>query len=121
MYKKRSDKEFIVDMYLACQKILDYTKGMAFDDFTKDDKTIDAVIRNLEILGEAVKNTTQYIREKYPDIEWSKLARMRDKLIHFYFGVNYSIVWKIITMDIPVLFEKLRHIIEQEEWKNELE
>ncbi len=120
MYK-RGDKEFVLDMFLACHKILKYTKGLSFEDFKKDDKTVDAVIRNIEILGEAVKNISKDFRKKYMDVEWSKIARTRDKFIHFYFGIDREVVWDIVNEDIPPLFEKLKNIIENEGWKGDIE
>ncbi|MGC8676833.1 MAG: DUF86 domain-containing protein [Hydrogenobaculum sp.] len=79
MYK-RSDKEFILDMFLACKKIVEYTKGLFYERFEEDSKTIDAVIRNIEILGEAVKNISFEFKNKHPEIEWSLIAKTRDKL-----------------------------------------
>ena len=119
MYK-RGDREYILDMFLACRKILDYTEGMTFEEFLSDDKTLDAVVRNIEILGEAVKGISKEFREKYPDIEWSKIARTRDKLIHFYFGVDPEITWKIVKMDIPSLLERLEIIIKEQGWELDL-
>jgi len=83
MYK-RGDKEFILDMLNACEKIIKYTENLDFDGFLEDEKTIDACIRNVEILGEAVKNISPEFKEKYPEIEWREIARTRDKLIHSY-------------------------------------
>jgi len=103
----RGDKEFVIDMFLSCQKI-------------KDQKTIDAVVRNIKILGEAVKNISNQFREKYPDIEWSIIARTRDKLIHFYFGVDVITLWKIAKFDIPRLIKKLEGIIKNEGGKTKL-
>ncbi len=120
MYK-RGDREFIVDMFLACWKILDYTEDMTFEEFLSDDKTLDAVVRNIEILGEAVKGISKEFREKYQDIEWNKIARTRDKLIHFYFGVNPEITWRIVKMDIPILLEKLGKIIKERGWEDVLD
>ena len=120
MYK-RGDREYILDMFLACQRILEYTRGLSFEDFEKDAKTIDAVIRNIEILGEAVKNISKNFREKYPDVEWKIIAKTRDRLIHFYFGVDVPTVWKTIAIDIPPLFEKLKNIIKSERWEDEIE
>ena len=91
MYK-RGNKEFILDMFLACQRILEYTKDMSSEEFVKDNKTLDAVVRNVEILGEAVKNISKEFMEKYPEIEWSKIARTRDKFIHFYFRIDKEVV-----------------------------
>ena len=118
MYK-RGDKEFILDMFFSCQKILKYTEGLSFEEFKNDEKTTDAVVRNIEILGEAVKNISKEFRERYPHIEWKEIAKTRDKLIHFYFGIDVEIVWKIVKFDIPSLYEKLKDIIRKEGWEDE--
>ena len=120
MYK-REDKELVLDMFFACQRILEYTKGLSYVDFKSDNKTLDAVIRNIEILGEAAKNVSKDFTEKYHNIEWSKIARTRDKLIHFYFGVDVDTIWDIVNKNIPILFEELRIIIKKEGWENEFE
>jgi len=117
----RGDKEFVIDMFLSCQKILKYTEGMVFEEFENDSRTIDAVVRNIEILGEAVKNISRQFKEKYPEVDWSIIARTRDKLIHFYFGIDIVILWKIVKFNIPVLFKKLENIIKNEGWEDELE
>ena len=120
MYKK-GDKEFIIDIFLACKKILEYTEGFTLEDFREDTKTYDAVVRNLEILGEAVKNISKDFQEKYPEVEWSIIARARDKMIHFYFGLVVDTIWKIVTQDIPSLHSKLKKIIDENNWNYELE
>jgi len=74
---------------------LDYQK------FSADDKTLDAVLRNLEVIGEAVKNIPDEIKGKYPDVEWKSAAGMRDRLIHEYFGVSVRIVWETVANDLP--------------------
>jgi len=117
----RGNKEFIVDMFLSCRKIVEYTRGLSFDEFVKDDKTLDAVVRNLEILGEAVKNLTDDFRKKYSEVEWSLIAKTRDKLIHYYFGIDNETLWKIVKSDIPDLLDKLRNIIQAEGWEGEIE
>jgi len=99
---------------------MEYTEGMDFSKFREDKKTKDAVIRNIEILGEAVKRLSKQIKEKYPEVEWNEIARTRDKIIHFYFGIDEEIIWDIINKDIPVLKQKFEKIIEQEGWKNEI-
>jgi len=119
MYKRR-DKEFVMDMFIAVQSIMEYTEAMNFEKFFKDKKTVDAVLRNIEILGEAVKNISKEFQMKYPEIEWKAIAKTRDKLIHFYFGVDVDTVWEIIVQDIPVLNEKLRKIIKNEGWEEEI-
>jgi len=81
-------------------KFLDH---MSFDAFTKDEKTIFAVVRGLEIIGEAVKHVPPQIRQKYPEIPWREIAGMRDKVIHEYFGVDLEIIWNVVKEKIPVL------------------
>ncbi len=73
------------------------------DIFKADDMRVSAVIRKLEVIGEAVKNISWDIKEKYPQIPWKDMAGMRDKLIHFYFGVKHNLVWNTVTRDIPKL------------------
>lgn len=116
MYK-RGDKEFILDMFLACKRILEYTKGMDYEMFSKNQLVIDAVARNIEILGEASKNISKQFKEKYHNVEWSEIAKTRDKIIHNYFGISLTILWDIITIDIPLLKEKLEKVIELENWE----
>ena len=112
----REDREFVMDMLIACEKILEYTKNLSYEDFKKNNLVIDAVVRNIEILGEAAKSVSEKFKEKYKDIGWREITRTRDKIIHFYFGVDLSIIWDIITVDLPTLKEKLERIIKQEGW-----
>ena len=72
----------------ACEKILKYTKDLSFDDFSKDDKTIDAVIRNFEIIGEVAKKVPNTVRTKHTDVDWLAIIGMRNIMIHDYFGVD---------------------------------
>ena len=113
---KRGDREFVLDMLIACNRILEYTGEMDFEKFSKSQKDIDAVIRNLEILGEASKRVSEEIKSKYPGIEWRKIAGTRDKIIHFYFGIKLEIVWNIVTAHIPELKKQLENIIQKEGW-----
>ena len=83
----------------------------SFENFSKDQKTIDAVIRNLEIIGEAVKNLPQKIKSDY-EYEWRSIAGLRDILIHTYFGINLKIIWDIIQNELPELEKLVKNIIE---------
>ncbi len=102
MYE-RTQTDFLRDIQEAADRILTYTQGMSYEQFMHDTKTQDAVVRNLEILGEATKNLSPQLRAAYPDVPWRGMAGIRDRLIHDYFGVNYDIVWDIATTELPSL------------------
>lgn len=88
---------------------------MAYETFLADTKTQDAVTRNLEIVGEATKNLSEGLRTAYPDVPWKDMARVRDRLIHHYFGVNLDIVWQIATVELARIVPQLEKIIKAQE------
>ena len=108
---EREKIEFLRDIDIAIERIENYVKGLTYADFLTDLKTQDATIRNLEIIGEAVKHLPNDFRKRYPQIPWKKIAGARDRLIHGYFGVNFDIVWTIITEDFPSLKLALKKIL----------
>lgn len=110
---ERSDQEFLSDIREAIQRISAYVMGLDYEAFVKDTKTQDAVIRNLEILGEATKNLSEAFRAAHGRVPWKRMAAARDRLIHHYFGVNLDIVWQIISTELPKVTEQLP-IIEDE-------
>ncbi len=118
---KRGNIESLKDIEVAIRRIETYIVKMDFKKFLEDIKTQDAVIRNLEIIGEAAKNISNDLKISYKDIEWKKIAGMRDKMIHFYFGVNWDIVWRTIKNKLPDLKEKIERIVKEieEDEKNE--
>ena len=114
MSKKRRDEDFLGDINEAMELISLYTKGLTYRKFLEDRKAQDAVARNLEVIGEASKNITAAFKAKYPDVPWRKVAGLRDKLIHFYFGIDYKIVWSIVKKELPKLRKQVKDILKQE-------
>ncbi len=107
---KRSDTNLLEDIFICLEKIQLYISGLSYDDLALDQKTQDAIIRNIEILGEASKKLSVNVKQKYNEIPWKMIAGTRDRLIHDYFGVNMDIVWEIATIDVPELKEKIAKI-----------
>ncbi len=111
MWRSRRDADYLRDIVEAMERILAYTAGMSQEQFLNDTRTQDAVLRNIEVIGEAVKKLSENVRTAHPDVPWRAMAGMRDKVIHHYFGVNYDVVWKVATEDIPGLLSRLREIL----------
>ncbi len=99
----RDYKLYLDDILEAIKRIEKYTKKFTLEKLKKDDLTIDGVVRNLEIIGEAVKNIPADIRYKHPDVEWKKIAGLRDILAHEYFGVDLEVLWDIVENKLPDL------------------
>lgn len=102
---EREIKNLLEDIFDAVRKIIAYTKDMTYDDFIQDDKTIDAVVRNFEIIGEAASKVPDDFKTEHPEIEWRRMTGFRNRIIHEYFGIDYENVWKIRRENIPLLFE----------------
>jgi uncharacterized protein with HEPN domain len=97
----RTDKLFLEDIQTSMNRIAEYIEGYNYVDFKKDNKTVDAVIRNFEIIGEASKKLTDDVKESYPDIPWHEMYYLRNRVTHEYFGVDYEIIWDIATNYLP--------------------
>ncbi len=109
--KARRDVQFLQDIVNSVLRILGYTTGMTWEDYLHDFKTQDAVVRNLEVIGEATKNLSDDIRNQFPDIPWQDMAGTRDRLTHHYFGINQEIVWQIVEHDLPELKDQIEQVL----------
>jgi uncharacterized protein with HEPN domain len=107
---KRPVNLLLDDICQAIDRIEEYTKGISFDAFSKDQKSIDAVARNFEIIGEAANRLPDDFKTSRPAVEWHKIVGLRHRIIHEYFGVDIAIVWQIIQKDLPSLRQALSKI-----------
>ena len=108
---KRDYSLFVKDMISAIESIEGFVKGTAPDNLAGDDKTSSAVIRKFEIIGEAAKHIPSDLKGQYPEIPWKKIVGMRDRMIHAYFGIDYELVWQVITAELPPLKSALRQML----------
>jgi uncharacterized protein with HEPN domain len=107
----RDSSAYFDDILEATSAVREYTRELTRDDFGRDRKTIDAVLRNLEVIGEAVKQLPADVRSAHPDVEWQKIAGLRDILIHAYFGVDIDIIWDVVSNKLPALEAQIRRIL----------
>jgi len=101
------------DILAALESVETFVGSMAFEEFRADDKTASAVVRKFEIIGEATKNIPEDIRRRYSKIPWKEMAGMRDRLIHFYFGVDYQLVWATIKERLPSVKQQIQKILKE--------
>lgn len=106
----KDDRIYLLHIRDAIRQIVEYT-ATEKDSFLADRKTQDAVIRNLEIIGEATKRISPSLKSAHADVAWKPIAGMRDKLIHDYFGVNVQLVWEAVERDLPQLYEKVNELL----------
>ncbi|HJX26598.1 MAG TPA: DUF86 domain-containing protein [Thermoanaerobaculia bacterium] len=104
---KRDSDLLMEDILEAVRKISRYTDGMAQSDFLQDEKTIDAVVRNLEVVGEATRHLPEDFISRHPDVPWRQIAGLRNRIVHEYFGLDLEIIWQVIRHDLPTLQARL--------------
>lgn len=107
---KKLTKLYLEDILISIQRIRDYTKSLSHTTFEKDQKTIDAVVRNLEIIGEAARNVPESFTDMHQNLPWSEMISMRNKVIHEYSGVDVDILWKTIEEDLPKLEKQIKKL-----------
>ena len=105
---------YLQDIKEACQKVIAYTENVSKNDFFRGEMVFDATMRNLEVIGEAIKQIPVSFRVRYPDIEWRKIAGLRDIVIHHYFGIDPEIIWDIIQNKVPELLTQIQAILANE-------
>ena len=111
---RRGHRFYLEDILTSINKIENYIYDSNFEDFVKNEMKLDAVVRNLEIIGEASRNIPVEIKEKYPNVEWRKIGDFRNILAHEYFGVDHEILWDIITNKLKTLRSEIQSIITEE-------
>ena len=111
----RDIKLYLEDILSSIEKIIGYTKGILFKDFIKNSMVVDAVLFNLQIIGEAAKHLPDEFRNRHKEIEWRKVAGFRDMIAHEYFGVSMEIVWDIIQNNIPELKKAIEGLLDLED------
>lgn len=107
---KRQLKLYVEDINSSIDNIRNFTKDLTYTKFKRNKLVIDAVIRNLEIIGEAAKNTPKDVKDKHLEISWHKISSMRNRIIHEYFNVDLEIVWKTIHKDLPTLKDQVKSL-----------
>lgn len=101
---------YLADILEAIERIQDYARGLSYEAFARDAKTLDAVLHNLEIIGEAAKRVPDPWKERAPKVEWRKIAGMRDLIAHAYFSIDPEIVWDVVTSKLPTLAAEVKRL-----------
>jgi uncharacterized protein with HEPN domain len=107
----RALRDYIADILTALDEVESFTAGMDYESFVGDKKTVNAVVRSLEVMGEAAKRIPEEVRQAYPQVPWKRMAGMRDKLIHEYSGVDLEIVWTVVKTELPPTRPSVEHIL----------
>lgn len=98
------------DILEAIEKIRRYTEGMTYETFTDDDRTVDAVVRNITIIGEAARSIPEEVQLRHPEVPWAEMRGIRNVVVHQYFGVSKKVLWNTVSRDLPRLIPLLRRM-----------
>jgi len=115
MSEKRSSSLLVYDIYQSIEKIEVFIRGISFDQLMGDERTKDAILRNLQVIGEASKNLPESLIADHPEVDWSGLAGVRDIVTHRYFRVDWHLLWTSIHDELPVLKKQIRDLKEEQE------
>jgi len=102
----------VEDIIEAASAIAGYVQGLTYEAFAEDRKTVDAVVRNLEVIGEAARHVPDDVRARFPELPWADMADTRNVLIHEYFGVDLTILWKTASVDLPAILPALKRVVD---------
>jgi len=108
---KRSSPLLLEDIIDCANKILTYTEGLSFEQFVADSKTVDAVIRNFEVIGEAANRLPEELKDQFPQIDWHRIRGFRNRIVHDYMGIDYKIVWLVKEGFLPDLIREITNIL----------
>ena len=111
----RRDEAYLLDILIACRKITQFTEGVSWEEFRQNELLQFALVRILEVMGEAANNISQEVQAVHPEIPWGKIIGMRNLLIRQYFRISLEIVWDTVQKDIPVLMKQVEPLIPPEE------
>jgi uncharacterized protein with HEPN domain len=112
--EERDQLLYLEDIILSMQRVVEYVQGQDFQRFKQDYKTVDAVVRNFEVIGEASKNLSDATKDKYPHVPWKEMYRLRNRISHEYFGIDYEIIWNIVTKHLPENLKDIKKVLENE-------
>ena len=113
MKKERQTTDHLNDILYAISKVDEFIGGLTYEQFLEDEKTQFAVIRAIEVMGEATKNIPDPFKASHSSVPWRNISGMRDKLIHAYFGIDMDILWKTVTKEVPVIEPKIRQMLDE--------
>ena len=118
---KQSERDpilYLEDIVLSMQRVTEYVSGLDFIRFKQDYKTVDAVVRNFEVIGEASKNLPQSVKDTSTEIPWEEMYRLRNRVTHEYFGIDYEIIWDIATNHLPQNLKDIEQLLNREKLKS---